>query len=115
MSEYKLRSESAYTTISGVNLNITNSNGTFTITGNITGNYFSTTEEYDILLTFKDKINNLPFYYSIPTGEALLWRDLANKRIGIGKKPNAPFDLDVAGSIAQNGRAILDYTIVSEW
>lgn len=113
--KYKLRSESTYTTISGVNLNITNSNGTFTITGNITGNYFSTTEEYDILLTFKDKINNLPFYYSIPTGEALLWRDLANKRIGIGKKPSAPFDLDVAGSIAQNGRAILDYTIVSEW
>ena len=92
--QYKLKSESTYTTISNVNLNIVNNNGKFTITGNITGNHFSTAEEYDVLLIFKDKINNLPLYSSIPTGEALLWRDKLNKRIGIKRKPNYDFDVD---------------------
>lgn len=92
--QYKLKSESTYTIINGVNLNIVNNNGVFTITGNITGNHFNTSEEYDILLTFKDKINNLPYYTSIPTGEALLWRDKLNKRIGIKRKPNYDFDVD---------------------
>lgn len=94
--QYKLKSASTYTTITGVNLNIVNNNGDFTITGNITGNKFNATEEYDVLLTFKDKINNLPLYQSIPTGEALLWRDKLNKRIGIKRKPN--FDFDVNGN-----------------
>ena len=93
--QYKLKDASAYTTISGVNLNIVNNNGVFTITGNITGNHFSAAEEYDVLLTFKDKINNLPVYHPIPTGEALLWRDKLHKRIGIKRKPN--HDFDVAG------------------
>lgn len=92
--QYKLKSESTYTTINNVNLNIVNNSGKFTITGNITGNHFSATEEYDVLLTFKDKINNLPLYSSIPTGEALLWRDKLNKRIGVKRKPNYDFDVD---------------------
>ena len=92
--QYKLKSESTYTTISNVNLNIVNNNGKFTITGNITGNHFSAAEEYDVLLIFKDKINNLPLYSSIPTGEALLWRDKLNKRIGVKRKPNYDFDVD---------------------
>ena len=92
--QYKLKSASTYTTITGVNLNIVNNNGDFTITGNITGNKFNAAEEYDVLLTFKDKINNLPYYASIPTGEALLWRDMANKRIGIKRKPNFDFDVN---------------------
>lgn len=95
--QYKLKSAPTYTTISGVNLNIVNNNGAFTITGNITGNHFSASEEYDVLLTFKDKINNLSYHTSIPTGEALLWRDMANKRIGICKKPTKT--LDVAGDV----------------
>ena len=109
--QYKLKSASTYTTISGVNLNIVNNNGAFTITGNITGNHFSTADEYDVLLTFKDKINTLPFYQSIPTGKALLWRDMANKRIGIGKKPTKT--LDVAGNvnIDENLSIIGDTTI----
>ena len=45
-------------------------------------------------MIFKDKINNLPLYSSIPTGEALLWRDKLNKRIGIKRKPNYDFDVD---------------------
>ena len=97
--QYKLKSASTYTTITGVNLNIVNNNGDFTITGNITGNKFNAAEEYDVLLTFKDKINNLPYYASIPTGEALLWRDMANKRIGIKRKPNYDFDINGNGNM----------------
>lgn len=93
--QYKKKTDANYTTITGVNLNIVNDDGDFTITGNITGNKFLAAEEYDLLLTFKDKINNLPLYQSIPTGEAMLWRDMTNKRVGIGKKPTKT--LDVAG------------------
>ena len=104
--QYKLKDASVYTTISGVNLNIVNNNGVFTITGNITGNHFSAAEEYDVLLTFKDKINNLPVYHPIPTGEALLWRDKLHKRIGIKRKPN--HDFDVAGGANMDALYIND-------
>lgn len=95
--QYKKKGDSTYSTINGVNLNISNSDGNFTISGIISGNYFETAEEYDLLLTFKDKITNLPYYTSIPTGRALIWRDLNNSYIGIGKKPTKKLDVD--GSI----------------
>lgn len=93
--QYKLKGASRYTTISGVNLTITNNNGNFTATGLITGNLFNTANEYDLLITLKDKLNNLTYLYTIPTGKALLWRDMANNRIGINKKPE--YTLDVNG------------------
>ena len=95
--QYKLKGASQYTTISGVNLTITNNNGNFTVSGLITGNLFNATNEYDLLITLKDKLNNLTYLCSIPTGKALLWRDLANSRLGIGKKPTQT--LDVNGNI----------------
>lgn len=95
--QYKLKGASQYTTISGVNLTITNNNGNFTVSGLITGNLFNATNEYDLLITLKDKLNNLTYLSSIPTGKALLWRDLANSRLGIGKKPTQT--LDVNGNI----------------
>lgn len=120
--QYKLKSESTYTTINGVNLNIVNNNGVFTITGNITGNHFNTAEEYDILLIFKDKINNLPLYSSIPTGRALIWRDLNNGYIGIGKKPTSTLDVQgnakVSGTIntfTLDNVCELGYTVVDTW
>lgn len=95
--QYKLKGASQYTTISGVNLTITNNNGNFTVSGLITGNLFNATNEYDLLITLKDKLNNLTYLCSIPTGKALLWRDLTNSRLGIGKKPAKT--LDVNGNI----------------
>lgn len=95
--QYKKKTDSAYTTIPNINFTITNSNGIFNVSGIINGNYFSATEEYDLLLMFSDKITNLPYYTSIPTGKALLWRDLLNSFIGIGKKPTC--QLDVEGAI----------------
>ena len=95
--QYKLKGASQYTTISGVNLTITNNNGNFTVSGLITGNLFNAANEYDLLITLKDKLNNLTYLCSIPTGKALLWRDLANSRLGIGKKPAQT--LDVNGNI----------------
>lgn len=98
--QYKLKGASQYTTISGVNLTITNNNGNFTVSGLITGNLFNAANEYDLLITLKDKLNNLTHLCSIPTGKALLWRDLANSRLGIGKKPAQT--LDVNGNIYSN-------------
>ena len=100
--QYKLKGASQYTTISGVNLTITNNNGNFTATGLITGDLFNTANEYDLLITLKDKLNNLTYLYSIPTGQALLWRDMANSRIGIGKKPS--YTLDIKGTAHVSGQ-----------
>ena len=94
--KYKLKSASTYTTITGVNLTITNNAGTFNVTGIISGNYFVATDEYDLLITLEDKINTFDCLASIPTGESFLWRDLANKRLGIKTKPD--YDLDVNGT-----------------
>lgn len=105
--QYKVKGTQNYTTITGVSLTISHSNGTFTATGTITGNHFLESNEYDILITLKDKLTQLPILTDIPAGEALLWRDLSNKRIGIKKKPGYALDLDgdcnITGNYKING------------
>lgn len=100
--QYKLKGDANYTTISGVNLTITNNNGNFTVSGIITGDLFSVSSEYDLLLTFSDKISTIANLTSIHTGKALIWKDLLNKRIGIGKKPDVTLDVDGNTNISGN-------------
>lgn len=105
--QYKVKGTQNYTTITGVSLSISHSNGTFTVTGTITGNHFLESNEYDILITLQDKLTQLPILTDIPAGEALLWRDLSNKRIGIKTKPSYALDLDgdcnITGNYKING------------
>lgn len=59
---------------------------------------FSTTSQYDLYLEIKDLLETVVLgSYTISTADAFIWKDLANKRIGINKKPNKT--LDVAGDI----------------
>lgn len=95
--QYRIKGTSTWTTKTGITFTRNVGNGNFTITGNITGNNFLATTEYELLLTFKDKISNFEILASIPTGESFLWRDLSNKRLGINKKPTVAFD--VSGAI----------------
>ena len=53
---------------------------------------FNAINEYDVLFTFEDKIGEFSYQDSIPPGKALIWKDMANSKIGIGKKPSHPFD-----------------------
>ena len=81
-------------TITGV----TNSNGTWTLNNKLLDETFDNTKKYDIQVEFTDRLeSNSSSDLKVSTANALLWRDLSNKRVGIGKKPNKP--LDVAGDI----------------
>ncbi len=99
--QYKIKGASSWTTKTGITFTRNVGNGNFTITGVITGNNFVATNEYELQLTFKDKIGNFVVLANIPVGDSLLWRDLANKRIGINKKPE--YELDVGGSACIDG------------
>ena len=98
--QYRIKGAANWITKTGVTFTRNVGNGNFTITGVITGNNFTATDEYELQLTFKDKIRTFIVFANIPVGDSLLWRDLANKRIGIGKKPTET--LDVAGNIKSN-------------
>ncbi len=97
--QYKLRSSSSWTTISGFNLSISaGSNGVFTATGTTTGSLFNISNEYDVRVILQDKFNQVSSQGIIYTANVLLWKDVANHRLGIGKKPVAT--LDVNGNIS---------------
>lgn len=99
--QYRIKGATNWITKTGITFTRNVGNGNFTITGVITGNNFLATDEYELQLTFKDKIRTFIVFANIPVGDSLLWRDLANKRIGIGKKPSKT--LDVAGDINTDG------------
>ena len=99
--KYRIKGATSWTTKTGITFTRNVGNGNFTITGVITGNNFVATNEYELQLTFKDKIGDFIVLANIPVGDSLLWRDLANKRIGIGKKPE--YMLDVGGDARVDG------------
>ena len=105
--QYRIKGATSWTTKTGITFTRNVGNGNFTITGVITGNNFVATNEYELQLTFKDKIGDFIVLANIPVGDSLLWRDLANKRIGIGKKPSVALDvsgaIDATGDIYSNG------------
>ena len=100
--QYRIKGATSWTTKTGITLTRSVGNGNFTITGVITGNNFVATNEYELQLTFKDKIGNFIVLANIPVGDSLLWRDLANKRIGIGKKPTQALDVKGNGIVSGN-------------
>lgn len=98
--KYKLKSSSTYNNIN-INLSISyDSSNNFTATGTTTGDLFDIGNEYDVQVILKDVFNNLPINVSIPTGTVLMWKDLANNRIGIGKKPAHTLDINGDANIA---------------
>ena len=80
---------------------IKNTNGVWEI--NTTFNtVFSNTDKYDLELSITDKLETVSFTgLVISTANAMIWKDLQNKYVGIGKKPSKT--LDVAGDINTDG------------
>ena len=76
------------------NATLTSSNGVWTLNA-ILNDTFATTSQYDLYLEIKDLLETVVVgAYTISTADAFIWRDLANKRIGIGKKPTQALDVD---------------------
>lgn len=80
---------------------LTSSNGVWTLNV-VLDDTFATTSQYDLYLEIKDLLETVVVgAYTISTADAFVWKDLANKRVGINKKPTEA--LDVHGNIKGDG------------
>lgn len=78
-----------------------NTNGAWVLDATL-DDTFETTSQYDLYLQVKDLLETVEFgSYTVSTADAFVWKDLANKRIGINKKPTEA--LDVHGNIKGDG------------
>lgn len=85
---------------------LTSSGGVWTL-NTILNDDFATTSQYDLYLEIKDLLETVVIgAYTISTADAFVWKDLANKRIGINKKPTKT--LDVAGDVNIDGSVQID-------
>lgn len=81
---------------------LTSSGGVWTL-NTILNDDFATTSQYDLYLEITDLLETVVVgAYTISTADAFIWKDLANKRIGINKKPTKT--LDVAGDANIDGK-----------
>ena len=110
--QYKLKTASSYSSEIACT-GITISGDSFTVSCAGTGDLINISNEYDIKINIYDKLSSTSFTVSIGTGKALLWRDLANTRIGIGKKPTKA--LDVNGDVNFDGNIYVNNKLLSTY
>ena len=118
---YKIGSSGTWKSLSS-NATLTSSNGIWTLNA-VLDDTFATTSQYDLYLEIKDLLETAVVgAYTISTADAFIWKDLANKRIGINKKPDEALDVQgnakVSGTI--NGYTLdnvceLSYTVIDTW
>ena len=100
--QYKIKGQPDSSYLSPINITgITYNDNVFTVNSVGSDNYFDTDKEYTVKISITDKLTTVSYVIDIPTGKALVWKDLANYRVGIGKKPSKT--LDVAGDINTGG------------
>lgn len=108
---YKLVGDDTWSEWISLN-NITNTNGTWEITETLTPSFVNT-NRYDLQLQVTDLLETVTFTgLQISTANALMWKDLQNKRVGIGKKPDFTFDVDGDGNVTAlyiNGTKMIWY------
>lgn len=88
---------SSYVTISPS----TNTGGNWTIANLLLSTVFTNTLSYEVELYIADKLEAITRTINLSTADVFIWRDLANKRFGIRKKPTVA--LDVNGDFAVSG------------
>lgn len=118
---YKIGSSGTWKSLPS-NATLTSSNGVWTLNA-VLDDDFATTSQYNLYLEIKDLLETVVVgAYTISTADAFIWRDLANKRIGINKKPDEA--LDVQGNAKVSGTintftlgnvCELSYTVVDTW
>lgn len=98
------------------------SNGNWSI-NKLLDDTFTNTQRYDLEVQVTDLLETVTFTgLIVSTANALIWRDLANKRIGINKKPDEALDVQgnakVSGTV--NGYTLgsaceLTYSVTDTW
>lgn len=102
--QYKLKGQPDSSYSSPINITgVTYNDNVFTINSVGSGNHFDTDKEYTVKISITDRLTTVSYTLDIPTGKALIWKDLANYRIGIGKKPTET--IDVQGNAKVSGTA----------
>lgn len=98
--KYKIGSSGTWNSLPS-SAELISSNGVWTLNATL-DDTFATTSQYDIYLQITDLLETVELgAYTISTADAFIWKDLANKRMGINKKPTKT--LDVAGDIGASG------------
>lgn len=121
--QYKLKGQPDSSYSSPINITgVTYNDNIFTINSVSSDNHFDTDKEYTVKISITDRLTTVSYTLDIPTGRALVWKDLANYRIGIGKKPTETIDVqgnaNVSGTIntfTLDNVCELGYTVVDTW
>lgn len=114
--QYKLKGQPDSSYSSPINITgITYNNNIFTVNSVGSGNHFDTDKEYTVKISITDRLTKVSYTLNIPTGKALIWKDVANYRIGIGKKPTETIDVlgntNVSGTANIGGNTTIGGTI----
>lgn len=73
---------------------ITSKDGVWTLEATL-NDTFATTSQYELYLQVDDLLESVESGpYTVYTADAFIWKDLANKRIGINKKPEKTLDVN---------------------
>ena len=112
---FKYRSKAQGTSTWGEWKTITgfvNSSGTWSI-NKLLDDTFVNTQRYDMQVQVTDLLETVTFSgLLVSTANALMWKDLQNKRVGVGKKPDFTFDVDGDGNVTAlyiNGTKMIWY------
>lgn len=98
--KYKIGASGTWKTLPA-SAKLVNTNGAWVLDATL-DDTFETTSQYDLYLQVKDLLETVEFgAYTVSTADAFIWKDLANKRMGINKKPTEA--LDVHGNIKGDG------------
>src|SRR5574344_998087 len=114
--QYKLKGQPDSSYSSSINITgVTYNDNVFTINSVSSDNHFDTDKEYTVKISITDRLTTISYTLNIPTGRALVWKDLVNYCIGIGKKPTETIDVQgnakVSGTIDVQGNAKVSGTI----
>ena len=106
--KYKIGASGTWKTLP-TSAKLVNTNGAWVLDATL-DDTFETTSQYDLYLQVKDLLETIEFgAYTVSTADAFIWKDLANKRVGINKKPTEA--LDVQGNAKVSGNATIGGTI----
>ena len=114
--QYKLKGQPDSSYSSPINITgITYNDNIFTVNSVGSGNHFDTDKEYTVKISITDRLTKVSYTLNIPTGKAFIWKDVANYRIGIGKKPTETIDVlgntNVSGTANIGGNTTIGGTI----
>lgn len=100
--QYKLKGQPDSSYSSPINITgITYNDNVFTLNTVGSGSHFDTDKEYTVKISITDRLTTVSYTTNISTGKALIWKDLANYYIGIGKKPTET--VDIQGNVKASG------------